>query len=150
MRYTAAKHRPSHTFDAALQLKDAYLVETSAAAQVASANKIVDIGEGNVDAKVVVDVTAIEIASNDERYDIILQGSTSATFASVIQDLATFSLGAHEVLAGDVDSTTGRYVFGFTNEANNVRYRYVRLFTVISGAIAGGGGINFTAYIAKN
>lgn len=150
MRYTAAKHRPNFTFDASLQLKDAYLVASSAAAQVASANKIVDVGEGTVDGRVVIDVTAIEIASNDERYDIILQGSTSSTFASVFVDLATLPLGALEVIPGDQDSAIGRYILPFTNEYNNTRYRYLRIYVVVAGSIAGGGGINFTAYIAKN
>jgi hypothetical protein len=149
MIVTSAKSRPSATFDAALQLKDAYLVAASAAAQVASANKILDLGTGNLRADVIVDVTAIEIASNDERYDLVIQGSSSATFASDIVDLATYPLGALEVLPGDVDSTTGRYRFSFTNEANNIRYRYIRLYIVVAGAIAGGGGINFTAYLAK-
>ncbi len=43
--------------------------------------------EGNM----VVDVSAIEIADNDEVYKISLQGSNSATFASGIVDLAILS-----------------------------------------------------------
>jgi hypothetical protein len=146
-RYTAAKHRPNYTFDAALQLKDAYLVAASAAAQVSSANRIVDMGEGNFQANVVVDVSAIEIASGDERYDLIIQGSSSPTFASAYVDLATYPLGAAAAIPGDQASATGRYVFPFSNEYNNTRYRYIRLYVVVAGTVAT--GINFTAYLAK-
>ena len=146
-RYTAAKHRPHRTFDALLQLKDAGLVAASAAAQVSSADKIINVGTGRFNGIVEVDVSAIEIASNDERYDIIVQGSTSATFASVIEDLAQIQLGALEATDGDQDSLVGRYQIPFCNEFNNVYYPYVRLYTKVAGTIAT--GINYTAYIAK-
>jgi hypothetical protein len=58
-------------------LKDAGLVASSAAGQVDSSDKIVDLGAGLVEGHLVVDVTAIEIADNDEYYDIQLQGRRS-------------------------------------------------------------------------
>lgn len=145
-RYTAAKSRPTYTFDAELELKDAGLVAASAAATVDSAAKILNVGTGFWEADIIVDVTAVEIASNDERYDIIAQGSTSASFASVIENLAQIQIGALEVTDGDQDGATGRFIFGVRNEVNNVRYPYIRLFTVVAGAVAT--GINYTAFAA--
>lgn len=139
-------------FDKDLLLKDAGLVAASAAAQVASADKILDLGGTNsarMEGTVVIDVSAIEIASNDEEYDIILQGSSSSSFASNIQNLAQMNMGATEVRQGGaIDSATGRYEMPFTNEQDDVTYRYVRLYTVVAGTIAGGGGINYKAFIA--
>jgi hypothetical protein len=146
MRYTSAKHRPSFTFDANLQFKDAGLVAADAAAQVGGSARIVDLGEGLFEGDMVIDVTAIEIASNDERYDICIQLSDSASFASGIVEACVLPLGAHEVLPGDTDSTTGRYVLPFRNEVNGTWYRYGRIYVDVTGTIAT--GINFTAYAA--
>lgn len=136
-------------YDAELELKDAGLVAADAAAQVDGADKILDVGgslPSRVDGIVVVDVTAIEIASNDERYDIVVQLSNSATFASGIVDAATLSLGAHETLPGDTDSVVGRYLIQASNEYNGTVYRYLRLFTDVTGSIAT--GINYSAFFS--
>lgn len=148
MRYTSAKHRPSYTFDANLEFKDAGLIAADDAAQVDSADKIVDLGEGLFEGDLVVDVTAIEIASNDERYDIGIQLSDSSTFASGIVQGPILALGALETLIGaDTDSTTGRYVLPFRNEVNGTWYRYARVYINVTGNIAT--GINFSAWAAK-
>ena len=148
MRYTAAKSRPDYTFDAELEFKDSAIIGASAAAQVATVDKIIDVGTGLFVGDLIVDVTTIEIASNDERYDIIVQGSNSPTFASVFVDLASLPLGALEVVAGDQDSLVGRHILSFRNELNGVYYRYLRVYTVVAGAIAGGGGISYSCWAA--
>ncbi len=147
--YTAAKQRPNFIFDAALELKDAYLIGTGgdAAGQVDSVDKIVDIGTGLFRGMCVLDVTAIEIASNDEVYEISVQGSSSSTFASTIVDLGNIKLGALEVIGGDLDSAVGRYELPFSNRLNNTYYRYIRIYTDVSGAIAS--GINYSAFVTK-
>ena len=58
-------------------LKDAGLVAADAAGQVDSSDVIADLGAGLVMGNLVVDVTAIEIADNDENYVISLQGSSN-------------------------------------------------------------------------
>jgi hypothetical protein len=63
------------------------------------------------------------------------------------EDLAVLILGAAEVIGGDVDSSTGRYQVPFRNERNGTKYRYLRVYTDVSGTIAT--GINFTAYLGK-
>ena len=147
MRYTAAKHRPNYTFDALLQFKDAGLVAADAAATVSAAAKIVDLGTGLFAGDMVIDVSAVEIASNDESYEIQVQLSSSASFASDIVQGPSLKLGALETLIGtDVDSLAGRYILPFRNEQNGTWYRYGRLYTNVTGTI--GTGINYTAFAA--
>ncbi|MFC1505203.1 hypothetical protein ACFL5W_01670 [Thermodesulfobacteriota bacterium] len=128
-------------------LKDAGLVAADAAGQVDSSNVIVDLGEGLVEGHLTIDVTAIEIADNDEVYKISLQGSSKSDFADTFEDLAILELGANEVLGGDQDSTVGRYQVPFRTERNGTIYPYVRVYCDVSGTIAT--GINYSAYIGK-
>lgn len=141
--------RRTYPFDADQQLKDAGLVAASAAATVGGSAKVFDCGANTrIDAMLVIDVSAIEIASNDEEYDIIVQGSSSSSFASDIQNLAQMNLGATEVRQGGAkDSETGRYELPFTNFQDDTHYRYLRVYTVVAGTIAT--GINYTAYFAN-
>lgn len=142
---TTSQHH-SYVFDSALEFKDAGLVAADAAAEVDASAKIVDLGAKFFRAAMVIDVSAIEIASNDERYDIIVQLSSSATFASVILDRATLPLGCLEALPGDQDSTVGRYILYFDNEMDGTIYRYARVYTDVTGTVAT--GINYTAWAA--
>ena len=140
-------NRRSYTFDADLQLKDAGLVAASAAAQVDSADQILDVGTSVFDGVAVIDVTAIEIASNDEHYRIAIQGSNSATFASGIETLAELDMGATEVRDGGAqDSTVGRYELRFRNWQNDATYRYVRAYTFVGGTVAT--GVNYSAFVS--
>lgn len=154
-RYTSAKSRQAYTFDAELEMKDAGLVAADAAWTVDSAAAVIDVGTGRLDGKVVVDVSALEIASGDERYSLIIQGSSSSTFASDIVILACLPIGDGSTIGTafggsgvDVDDSTGRYEIRFSNERNNTYYRYVRGWTDVAGTIAT--GINFSAYMVKN
>lgn len=132
-------------YDSTLIMKDAGLVAASAAGTVASAAKVANVGEGRVDARLVLDVTAIEVASNDELYSVAIQGSTSASFASGIEELAVVNLGAAEVIGGDSDSTVGRYEIPFSNVKAGVTYPYLRVYTTVAGTVAT--GINYVARI---
>ncbi len=139
-------------FDVDLEIKDAGLVASSAAAQVSSSNQVLDIGDGFVEGNFIVDITAIEIATNDEIYTIILEGSSSSSFASDIVPLAVLLVGANEVIVGgtDVDSIVGRYSVPFRNERVGTLYRYVRGYTEVVGTIATGGGINWAGWLSKS
>lgn len=128
-------------------LKDAGLVAADAAGQVDGSDVIVNLGAGLVEGHLIIDVTAIEIASNDELYKISLQCSSKSDFADTFEDLAIIELGANEVLGGDQDSTVGRYKVPFRNERNGTVYPYTRVYTDVSGTIAT--GINFSAYLGK-
>lgn len=137
---------PDFTADITAQLKDAGLIAADAAWQVGGAAKVHDLGSATYTPLAIhCKVTAIEIASNDEIYRLIIQGSTSATFASTIANLAELTLGANEVLHGDVDSVIGDYVISCHNDVAGTIYRYVRGYTDVDGSIAT--GVNFSAWM---
>ena len=151
MSVTGAKTRPQGTFDAELEFKDAGLVAASAAATVDSTAQVIDVGTGFYRGQMIIDVSALEIASNTEIYDIVVQGSTVAAFATdtAIADLAAINLSASEVKRTDCnkDDAMGRYKLYFDNENNGTYYRYLRLYTVVAGDIAT--GINYTAFATQ-
>jgi len=128
-------------------LKDAGLVAADAAGQVDGSNVIVDLREGLVEGHMIVDVSAIEIADNDEVYKISLQGSSKSDFADTFTDLAILELGANEVIDGDQDSETGRYQVPFRTEKNGTVWPYIRVYCDVTGTIAT--GINYSAFLAK-
>lgn len=144
------KTQPGGIFDAETELKDAGLVAASAAAEVDSAAQVLDLGTGHFKGMVNLEVTALEIASNDEIYDIVAQGSTVAAFATAtaIFDLAQLSLSAAEVKRTDsnIDSTTGRYKLYIDNEYDGAYLRYFRIYTIVAGTVAT--GINYTAFLS--
>jgi hypothetical protein len=144
MAYTKQSQR---TLDALLQLKDAGLVAADDNAQVGGSDQILDMGTGIFKGEVLHDISALEIASGDEVYKLIVQGSSSATFASDIVDLQTLVVGDASTIATtrDVDSTTGRYICGVSNVLNDVAYQYVRLRIEVAGTIAT--GINMVSYL---
>lgn len=135
-----------HTYDNALLMKSAGLIAASAAVAT-----IIDLGSATseIAADVVIDVTACETATGDEVYTILVEGSSSPTFASGIDTLAMKQIGhlTPKVGGSDVtDGATGRFIIPFRNEVNGTIYRYIRLYTVVAGTIAT--GINYTAYMA--
>ena len=117
-------------------LLDSELVLKVSAAVAAPAAEalILDLGLGRMDGEVVIDLTAVKISANDERYNVIAQFSNSATFASGVQNGAAIDFGATEVREGGAaDSTIGRYKLPVTNVVNDVHYRYMRLYTYTIG-----------------
>jgi len=147
-----ARNQKDATYDHAHLLKDAHLVAADDPAQVAGADKIVDLGAGRVDGRVIVDITVIEVDSNDERYFICTQFSDVFDFdtgSEVIVTGTCLQVGALEITDDTQDTPVGRFELPFTNEINGEIYRYMRVRTQVEGTIAGGGGINFKAYLAK-
>lgn len=147
MAVTGVKTRPQGTFDAELEFKDSGLVASSAAAQVDSAAQVVDLGTGHFKGMMIIDVSALEIASNDEAYTIVIQGSPDSTFtAATSVEFAALHLGAKETKLTDTDKddAAGRFKIYFDNENNGTYYRYARVYTVVAGSIAT--GINYTAF----
>lgn len=134
-------------FDVRHELKDAGLVASNLAGTVAGQARVVNLGRELVEGKLVIDVSALEIDSDNELYRIKLQGSAAHDFSSTLEDLAILELGAKEVLGGDQDSQPGRYVVPFANAKGLYIWPYVRLYTEVSGSIAS--GINFSAFLAR-
>lgn len=109
--------------------------------------EIIEVGDGRVDGNVILDVTAIDIANSDEIYDIIVQGSNSATFASGIENLASIDLGDAAVRQGsaDVNSPIGRYEIGVSNYQGGTEYKYMRVRAVVAGTSP---SITLTAWLS--
>jgi len=132
----------NRTFDVDLELHDGDAITSDTVGQVDSADQIIDLGSST--AKVAFDmllrISALEIASNDEVYRIVLEGSSTSDFSSTIVNLLDVSVGANEVLGPNVDqdSAVGTYVLSGTNALNGTEYRYVRLYVDVTGTISTG------------
>lgn len=130
------------TYDDALSLKDAGLVGSTTTEAT-----ILDLGEGLVDGFLVLDVSAVEVATGDEIYNIVLEGSNVAAMTSGSVSLGGIEMG-NATAPADADTSIGRFAVPIRNEQNGTTYRYVRIYTEVAGTIDSG-GINFLAFIAK-
>jgi len=132
--------------DTNLQLKASAAVTSSAAGSL-----ILDLGDAFFRGAVVIDVSALDIASTDEFYTIILQGSPDSGFGTAgnIVELCAIHIGAKgpRLSDADKDSTTGRYILRFQNELNGATYRYLRLYTVVAGTTP---TITYEAHVVKD
>lgn len=143
-----ARNQKDEIFDLSAQFKDAGLVGASAAATVAAAAAILNVGAARLDARAVIDITACEVATGDEKYVIIVQGSSSASFASGIVNLGALPLGDSSVSLESADTAaTGRREIAFSNEVDGTIYQYLRIYTQVVGTVAT--GINYTAFMVK-
>lgn len=144
---------PTHSpvLDSTLQLKDAGLVAATAVATVSAAATSYDVGAAAYQkGRVIVDVSAIETASNTEIYTIQVEGSNASDFGSGVFVLGAIRLGALEITLASADSATGRYVIHFDNvttvaAGEEAPLRYLRLKCVVGGDAAT--GINYTAWL---
>lgn len=145
MRYTSAKSRPTFPFDADLELRDSYAATSSAAAQVDSAAKVIDVGTGLFEADLVIDVTACAVDGGDEAYTISVEVSDNSDFSTGGEwRVASLQLGDASVVGGDTDMTTGRFVLPFNNRVSDgTLKRYVRVYTTHAGSTS---SITFTAF----
>lgn len=126
------------TYDANLVLKDAGLVAASAAATVSSAAKIIDLGAGVVEADVVIDVSACEVASRDESYRIGIQISDTSDFSDDIYEIENLQLGAVNYdLITHINRLSG-YTLGYdTPVAGTVAAAGYATITNSEGALVG-------------
>ena len=134
-------------YDDALLLEDSLdsagavsAIVASQAGKVLDVAQVIDLGDGLVEGYMIVDVDAILCSAADVLYEIFLQGSNVAAFATagVIRNLAALELGAGELLTnatattGDQGAAGDRYVVPFRNELNGTVYRYVRAYQEIA------------------
>ena len=136
-----ANQYSQYTFDADLELKAAGLVAAS------EDSAIIDLGDGLFDGFIVVDLTAIETATGDERYTLSVEGSNVAGMATGSVGLGSKVFGNLIVPMDGALDALGRYVIPFRNEEGGVLMRYVRLSALVAGTIAT--GINYSAFIAS-
>ena len=137
----------SYTLDIDHLLKDDGVIGASAVVATT-----VDLGSAYYSGSVVIDVTALEVATGNEMYDIVLQGTNVAAFGTDtdIWDVAQIAIGAATPKRTDANSvdTVGRYIMGFTNRLVDTYLQYFRLYTIVEGTVAT--GIDYSAYIARN
>ena len=131
-------------YDTQLILKDAGAVTASGYGTVASVARTLSLGSGVVKGRLVVDVSAIEVASADELYGIYLLGQDADGNET---SLAVLELGAAAVVQGDVCSLVGRYEVPFFTSKRGTIYETLRVRHVISGSIST--GINYTARLEE-
>jgi len=112
-----ARSNKSYTFDVDTNLK-------------VSGSVIDTIVEGDV----VLDITSIDRTTGDEEYEILVQYSSSATFASDVVTGAAVHIGEEVGTGGTPDAAAvGRIVLGVTNERLGVVRRFMRLAHVAAG-----------------
>lgn len=163
----------TYAFDANMGLSDAAAAYTAAGyAQYAGQDGIVDFGgnqgttitlpsiaavssitpqQARIDAVCVIDLTAITVSGSDV-YKLLLVGSNDPAFGSgnVVQlGQMTFGVAtAFDIVNGGntaAPSSTGgsRYEIMFSNEQNNVKYQFAKLY--VAGTF---GSITFRAFVA--
>lgn len=134
-QFNPREHQPDYL----AILQTAELVATSA-----YEGEIYDFGESAPHRGVIdINISAVEIASNDERYVICVMGSDVATVDSALLNLGMMEFGALETLISDEDSVVGNYKLPFQCNQKGTSFRYIRLYVIVEGTIAT--GINFTA-----
>jgi len=127
---------------------DTKLILKAAGLVAATANGSgIEVGEGKFSARMVIDVSAIEIDTGDEKYVLHLVGGDDSDFTNSTS-LGSIELGGSTSgIEGNVDSEIGRFEIPVSNKKGGVIYPHVRLRTIISGTV--GTGINFSAYLSE-
>jgi len=133
-------------FDYDAILKDAEAVTSSGYGEVDSAAKVVNIGPGLVRGNVIIDISAIDVLSKDELYEIHLMGGSDESFTQEVS-LCSKELGHSASLEGNRDSKAGRYVLPFQNEMAGRIWPYVRIRHVLAGTTP---SINYEARLEKD
>lgn len=138
-----ARSQKSYTFDVDTNLKVS-AAETSSGAEAL----IVDLGDNTfVEGDVVIDVSAIDRTTGDEAYEILVQFSSSPTFASDVVTGAAVHLGEEVGTGGTPDaSASGRIILGVNNERLGVVRRYMRLANELAGTTP---SITYGAFFSK-
>lgn len=143
-----ARNLLTATFDAATELKDAGAITASGAGQVSGAPRVVNVGNGLINAVLVIDVDAIDIVTGDEGYTVTLQGSTDATFATNVQNVASRRVGDSTTTGESADAGIGRYTLPVINQAKDgTPLPYLRIYTTVAGTTP---SVNFRAWLTKN
>lgn len=159
----------TYSFDALMQLADGAAASTgNGIGQVASANKILDLGgspartdlgivggNARLDAMAVFDVSALVASNTDNLYTLSIMGSNNSDGSKPV-NLATLLVGNFTLIpngstgsaatgAGST-SVAGRFELPFSTEQNDINYRYVYLYLTVAGTSK---SITLTAFVAR-
>jgi hypothetical protein len=146
-----ALHRQGNdaTFDYLALMQDSAAITASVVGKVASVAKIFDAGQGRMDARLILDSTAVEVATGNEQYIVLVQGSSSSTCATDVWNLGAMVVGDSSVSLETVDSVIGRREIAFCNEVNGTTYRYLRVYFLLAGTTNDSTGLTCSAYLVK-
>jgi hypothetical protein len=131
-------------YDADLLLEDSLNSSAASSPIVASqvgkvldVAKQVDLGDGLVTGNMIVDVSDIEVGT-DENYEIKLQGTNTTGFGSDFVTLSMVELGHADTVVGTaaIGADGDRYVVPFRNEQAGTVMRYVRAYLLILNGTA--------------
>jgi len=107
-----------------------------------------DTGGGRTRGDVVYNVYTVNASILPSvKYVLRLQGSKNSSFSTIV-DLSIIELGDATQLSGASDMTTGRYIVPFTNDFDDVVYRYLRHYITLSGTV-GATGMEYECYLSK-
>lgn len=142
-----ARNQKDFTYDNATRLKDAGAVTTTGADQVGGSAQVLDLGAGRVDARVIVDISALTVGgASPENYQIVAQFSNSSSFASGVVNGASVFVGSATPTNQSANTAApARVEIGVTNEINGTIYRYMRTFRIVAGTAP---SINYVANLA--
>lgn len=123
------------TYDNLLLMKDAGAVTASGPATVAGQPRVVDVGDAQFPAVMVVDTSAIDSGTGDEAYRVALEGSNVIGFGSGVVELASVPITA-----------AGRVEIPVSNNRGGVNYRYLRAVQTLGGTTP---SLNATIFLTK-
>jgi len=129
------RQRIDGSFDLTALMQDAANITATVAGKVATVARVYDAGAARIDARLIFDITAAEVATGNESYRVQVQGSSSPSFATDVWNLGAIQLGDSSVSLETVDTVAGRREIAFTNEVNGVVLRYIRVHFVVAGTI---------------
>ncbi len=137
----------NYNLDVLLLLADgAVAVTADGVSQVAGAAVNIQLGPGRFEGVLIIDVSAMDVSSADEVYNLILEGASSNAF-SATEVLSQYTLGATAVRPhGAATSVIGRYEIPFITEQHDTVYDWVRLYADVGGTTP---SITFKAWIAE-
>ncbi len=127
--------RKYYPFDRNLAFSDGATLTATGNVQFNSADVILDLGAGRIDAVLRMNVTNVKVSAGNEGYTWLLQGSNTSDFSAGVENLAIVDMGHSSVRQGgaSASSSTGMFEVPFTNNKNDTEYRYGRLRCVIAG-----------------
>ena len=134
-------------FDIDAILQDAAEKTSTGNGTVGGSAKAIGLGSGLVRGNIVVDISAIKVADNDEKYVLHLMGGSDASFTQEFS-LVSKEIGHRTQLEGNLDDRPEtRLVIPFQNECRGMVLPYVRIRHVLSGTSP---RIVYTARMEKN
>lgn len=105
--------------------------------------------QARIDAVLVLDITAVDISSGSETYQIDIMGSNDPNFAAAAPVcLGGIQFGKGASLRGAVaqkDSVIGRIELGFTNNLAGSIYQFLKVYLTTGGTTP---SVNISAFVA--